>query len=143
MNQDRLTKGVGTCVLKGGGSSPYVKELKQRLSDLVVKNEEGHVEYLAGASGDALYKDEDVAVQMMFLKEGDQFPMHVHPVEKEWLIIIRGTARINVDGTERVIKARDELIIEPGQNHTGIALEDLWHIAISIPADEGYPDASN
>lgn len=145
MNQQRLNavESNRACLLDGEEQSPFMKELKQRLSDLIKEKEGSHVEYFAGAIGDALYKDKDVGVQMMFLAAGSQFPEHTHPQEKEWLIIIKGSATVWIDGVERHIKARDHIVIEPGQDHSGHANEDLWHIAISIPADDGYPDVSN
>jgi quercetin dioxygenase-like cupin family protein len=150
MNQERLNvlESTRTCSLDDGEQSPFIKELKQRLrdltlSDLVVKEEGSHVEYYAGATGDALYKDKDVAIQMIYMAKGSQFPDHTHREEKEWLIIIKGSAKIWIDGIEHEVKARDHIVIEPGQDHSGYADEDLWHLAISIPADDGYPNVAD
>jgi quercetin dioxygenase-like cupin family protein len=142
MNQNRLNalEGDGTCSTDDEEHSPYLKELKQRLSDLIKIEEGSHIEYYAGAEGDALYKDKDVGVQMLFMAAGSQFPEHTHSEEKEWLIIIKGSATVWIDGVEHHVKARDHIVIEPGQDHSGHANEDLWHIAISIPADDGYPN---
>lgn len=131
-----------TCLLEEE-SSPYLKELKERLSDLIKVESKGHIEYYAGAEGDALYKDKDVAVQMLFMAAGTQFPEHTHIQEKEWIIVINGSAKIWIDDVEYNVKARDHVVIEPDQNHSGYAVEDLWHLAISIPADDGYPNTAN
>jgi quercetin dioxygenase-like cupin family protein len=129
MNQRLDDSGAAvTCALDKEVPSPYIKKLKQRLSDLVEKEEKSHIEYLAGASGDALYNDKDVAIQMMFMEKDGQFPEHIHTTGKEWLIIIKGSATVWIDGVERVVKARDHIVIEPGQGHSGHALEDLWHL---------------
>lgn len=135
--------GQSTCSFSGDEVSPYIKELKKRLSDLIDKKDGSHIDYIEGASGDALYKDKNVAVQMMHLPAGSQFPAHIHPIEKEWIVVISGSAKVKVDGTERLVKARDYFVVEPGQDHSGYAVEDLWHIAISIPSDDGYPDVGN
>ena len=132
-----------TCSLSAGTTSPYIKELKKRLGHLIEKKEGSHVEYVEGATGDALYKDKDVAVQMMYLPAGSQFPEHVHPAEKEWIIIIKGSAEVTIEGTAHLFNAQDHFVVEPGQDHSGYAIDDLWHIAISIPADDGYPDVGN
>ena len=139
---NELEKRVGTCSLSNE-SSPFLKELKQRLSDLIKTEEGSHIEYYAGATGDALYKDKDVGVQMMFMAAGTQFPEHIHTNEKEWVIIIKGSATVWIDGVEHTIKARDHIVFEPGQEHSGHAIEDLWHIAVTIPADDGYPNVTD
>lgn len=136
---DDSEKKERTCSLSEEPSL-YMTELKQRLSDLIEAEEGGHIKYREGAIGDALYKDKDVAIQMMMLKKGDRFPEHQHPVEKEWLIIISGSAAVKMGDKEEIFGPQDHIVIMPGQSHSGQALEDLWHVAISIPADEGYPD---
>jgi len=133
----------GTALAPRRELSPYIKKLKTILSDLVEEQSEGHVEYLNGAEGEALYKDNDVAVQMLTLKTGERFPEHQHLIEKEWIILIKGSGTVWVDNQPKRLIPRDYLVIEPGQNHYGLANEDTWLLCVAIPADEGYPDVSN
>ena len=142
MNQQRLNADSAdlTCSIPEGESSPYVLKLKTILSDLIEEEKNGHIEYVAGARGDALYKDKDAGIQMLTLKKGDPFPGHVHETAKVWLIIITGSASVWVSGEETILGPRDHIAIESGQYHYWGALEDTRLIAISIPADEGYPN---
>ena len=123
--------------------SPYLKELKVILSDLVARREAGRADYLGGSEGKALYKDKDLAVQLSILEKGEIFPEHFHPIEKEWLILVKGSATMQIDGVEKKLKARDSIILEPETNHCGVVEEDSIFVCVAIPADEGYPDVGN
>jgi quercetin dioxygenase-like cupin family protein len=142
MNQ-RLNKAAATCSLDEEVVSPYIKQLKTILSDLIEEEEPGHVGYVGGSDGSALYKDEELAVQLLTLEKGEEFPEHFHPVEKEWIILIKGSGTMWIDGKKIKMQARDFVVIEPGNDHSGHADEDSWCLCVSIPADEGYPDVSN
>lgn len=137
MSQHRLNE--DECFLDDG-ASPYVEELKTILNDLVKSRSSGHIEY-EGGSGDALYKDEDVAVQLLTMKKGEFFPIHKHNV-KEWIINIRGGFDTEIGGVKTHIGERQHVVFEPGQAHGGVATEDLWCVCVTVPADEGYPDAA-
>jgi quercetin dioxygenase-like cupin family protein len=120
--------------------SPYLSELKSILQDMIVSDEGDHVEYVGGAEAAGLYKNKNVAVMLFCMKKGEKMPFHNHDA-KEWIITIKGEWETVVDGVKHHIGPRQEIVFEPGSEHGGIALEDLWCVCITIPSDEGYPNA--
>jgi quercetin dioxygenase-like cupin family protein len=134
---------VTFCSLDEETISPYVKELKVILSDLIAKKEADHIEYIGGSEGRPIYKDKDLAVQLSILEKGESFPEHYHPIEKEWLILVKGEATVWIDGEVKKLKERDSIVLEPKTNHRGIANANTTMVCVSIPADRGYPDVGD
>jgi len=128
-----------TCSLNGN-ESPYLRQLKVMLNELVSKKEDNTVEYVGSTTGKALYKDKNIAVQLAWMPKGSVFPSHQHKVH-EWLIIIDGKLEMFVNGERSEIATRQEIHLNPEDDHSIMALEDTYMIGITIPAEEGYPDA--
>jgi len=65
---------------------------------------------------------------------------HAHKNNKEYLIVIRGSLLLNIDGEYvRKLKKGDCALLMPGQIHYSKPLEnDTKLIYVCVPADEGY-----
>lgn len=92
--------------------------------------------------GWGLYKDGRIAVQRNELSAGTIFPAHTHTDKAEWIIVYNGSIRFWYGDTDTVVlQVGDSLKLEPNVPHSAEVLELCHMIAITIPADEGYPDA--
>ncbi len=117
------------------------------LSDNIKKDSDTIVEYetVEGRiTGYGLLNEENVAIQKIFSSKGSKLEYHIHKV-KEWLIVIEGKYSIVIDkgqGAESIVLHHGESVyMEPGTCHSAEALEDTWIIAITVPADGGFPNA--
>jgi quercetin dioxygenase-like cupin family protein len=102
-----------------------------------------HTEYAMEAGrcvGFGLLKNTAVAVQIAFLPNGSEFPVHMHANEQEALIVVAGQLEVRRGDRSQVLATRDLVVLAPGDLHSCHALEDSWVLGITIPASEGYPD---
>lgn len=90
------------------------------------------------AIGHGVLHDHDCAVQKYFATANSVFPEHIHD-EWEYFIVIRGEGTIVIDGKESTFKAKDCIVIEPGQTHLWRYDTPVEMIAVTIPASRGFP----
>lgn len=121
-----------------GQDSEHLKALK--LLTQVIINEFGHgITMYDGGVGRGLYHDDELAVQLVYMKAGDNFPIHAHN-STEFMIVVHGKIDITFEnGRIESLSPCDVIILEPGQSHGATILEDCLTVAVTIPADEGYP----
>ena len=81
----------------------------------------------------------DVAVHRWFNSKGSEFPEHAH-LEKEWLIIYKGTMELLRGGEKTVLKVGDSILIEPKIKHSAYFPEECKYITITIPPAEEFPN---
>jgi len=115
------------------------------LSDLVIgKAQSSWVEYKVESGtcfGFGLFKQDEVAVQRVFLSKGTIFPEHMHSCW-EYLIVYKGNLQHCIGNDAKNLGPTNYVTISPGMTHAGKAKEDTWLIAITIPAGKGYPNGS-
>ena len=125
-----------------------LRELR-RLTKLLPNTPNGHpvVSYDVGSGssvGYGLLKTDDIAVQSNVLEAGTKFPYHTHTDIREWIIVYKGEIIFTLEGGEEVLVQRGECItLDPGQSHCAYAPIECHLIGVTVPADKGYPDASD
>lgn len=88
-----------------------------------------------------LYNGDDAAVVRVFVPAGVKFPWHTHAMP-EHVVCVSGRAElVQDDGRKRQCKPRTVFTVPASEPHTFVAFEDTWLICVTIPPDEGYPDA--
>ena len=119
-----------------------LKELTAGLPNLVQSSDNGITQYktIKGtAIGFGLMNESHVAVQRFFMSKGTIFPSHTHP-ENEVIVVYIGQFEHTVDCKTIILKTGESYHIPPNICHSGIALEDTWMIAITVPGGKGYAD---
>ena len=101
-------------------------------------------EILAGTLlSKGLLKVPEIAVASSFMSKGSKTLHHVHKDSAEYIIIYKGRMRIEIDGTTSEVGPGELGIIKPNVSHTVVeVLEDCFFIAITVPADKSFPDAT-
>lgn len=94
--------------------------------------------------GFGLINTPPIAAQLSVLSAGTDFPLHEHkePVLVEWLHVYKGSIEITIDGISKVVKKYESICINRGEEHSVIALENTKILAVTMPAEKGFPDAS-
>jgi len=120
---------------------PHIRDL----AALVLhQKSHSHIEYLmenmaAGCFGYPLYNNGAIAVQLVNMKAGAVFPRHTHN-SREWLLLYGGKIQFfNGKYQGQVYNINECVEVLPKISHRVKALEDSWMLAITIPADKGYP----
>lgn len=92
--------------------------------------------------GFSLMSKPKISVQDTFSTKGSELAFHRHLV-KEWLIVYEGLAEITLrlpDGdVVKTLEAGDSIYIDTGTTHNSKFLQDTRMLAVSVPADGGYP----
>ena len=88
--------------------------------------------------GVCLFNVPRVAVQRAFMSEGARLPIHTHD-GKEVLVLYAGALTVTVGAETRKYGAGDVIEFVAHTAHVVAAQTDTWMIAVTIPADEGYP----
>jgi len=118
--------------------------LTNELEDLVsFRNDRNSTEYTTTEGHKTvafnLYNNKDkVAVMRAFLDKGQEFPEHKHS-EKEYMIIYEGSAKLCIDGEEKILETGDFAYVPPNKPHIFKTLENTWGIWITVPPSKGYP----
>lgn len=90
------------------------------------------------AVGYGLLHEIDCAIQKYFATAESVFPLHSHG-EYEYFIVIEGEGEVVIGDERRPFKARDCIVIEPGQPHLWRYSTPVKMIAITVPASKGFP----
>lgn len=96
-----------------------------------------------------IYKEAEVSVARMTGRAGASTKPHRYPSVRVWFGIIRGSVKIQVFETESgevvasevAIDARHVAALDDGCVHRVVFLEESEIIVMTMPADEGLPDA--
>jgi len=111
--------------------------------DKYMTSKEGNM-FELGAGGSrgtinfCLLNIEDVAVINASLRQGDHAPVHGHDA-KEWIIVYRGKLKITTSAGTDIFEPGDYIFINNNEEHSVLALEDSWVVAITVPTDENFP----
>ena len=87
-----------------------------------------------------LFSVPDVSVCRAVVPAGATLGEHAHEAV-EIFSVYRGESLVTIGGEVHSVKAGDSLRIPAGVPHTWNAIKDTWMIAVTIPADSGFPDA--
>ncbi len=88
-----------------------------------------------------LLKEPEVAVCRSELEAGTVFHFHQHDAA-EWLLVYVGEIEIQYpEGGGAILAPGDSIRFGAGRPHRVVARTDVKLIAVTIPADEGFPDA--
>lgn len=117
---------------------PALRELAHTLikrnTTVVYDTEEGEI-LLRG-----LMKRDEMAVSICSMPKGTEFPEHNHKVV-EWLMVSSGELEVRFEGRDSVVlRAGESLRIQPKDSHSAIALTTVEVLAVTMPAEEGFPD---
>lgn len=87
-----------------------------------------------------LMKKPELAVSICSMPQGTEFPEHNHKVV-EWLMVSSGELEISLKGREPlVLRAGETIRINPEDSHSALALTAVEVLAVTMPAEEGFPD---
>jgi quercetin dioxygenase-like cupin family protein len=127
-------------------------KLKALTNELQILTREGSkIEYrtkddIGKCSGKALYKINEVAVQLGEIAKGTYVENHVHKNEFESIQFFKGKARMaireNGKCESKIFEAPAFVWLTPGIAHDFEALEDTSVISTTIPASEEYPNVN-
>ncbi len=124
----------------------YLRALTEALPSLsrisVGVGTSGVVHYEVGDGtciGFSLWNDGNIAVQRVFLSAGTKFPAHIH-TGHEWVMVFSGNAIFQEEGSDPITLQPGSYVYDPPERaHCFTAITDCWALAVTIPADEGYP----
>lgn len=89
---------------------PVAPEIKKDYKNMVVNKPWGY-EYL-------LFENDQVAIWVLFLKQGAKTSMHCHPKKKTSLLVLEGEAKTSSLSTQFALKAFDGVVIDRGVFHS-------------------------
>lgn len=92
------------------------------------------------AISESIYSTEDIAIAKFFVPKGNTFPTHIHVNIDEWLIVLKGSLKLFVEGENVTLNRYDSIKINADKSHYAIAVEDSTIIAITAPRDDGFPE---
>lgn len=90
------------------------------------------------AVGAGLLHDCDCAVQKFFITGDSVFPNHTHQ-EFEYFIVIEGEGTVTIENKQITFKARDCIVVRPGQVHSWNHKTPAKMIIVTVPASRGFP----
>ena len=120
-----------------------LRELTQQLTfkDLVT-TKDGVIQFEAGegtAITFGLLKEDNCAVAKTFISKGSHIPFHEHDVI-EHVIVYKGEVGMEFNNKQYLIKQGESISIPKNVQHNAFTKKDSWIIAITIPADNAFPD---
>lgn len=134
---------------KGKDLLDYTKKLQETasLDELVKGRQRGMIRYQTvkgSVYGIGLFKNNEAAVQLAIMTKGTVFPEHSHkdPVRMEYIHVIKGKITVHTCEGMKEVRETESIAIKSGILHKVEALEDTEVIAITMPADEGFPDGA-
>jgi quercetin dioxygenase-like cupin family protein len=93
-----------------------------------------------------LHKEDSIAIAKGYISGGSNFPEHVHKCAVEYTFVLSGCMEFffpdkQMDTTRLI---RGNSIEIPASVIHSVKIEiDTWYIAITVPADEAFPDVRN
>ncbi len=131
--------------------SPYLEKLRTLTGELPIlddfikfQNGNGNIEYIPNGDGEikgrGLYKDKDVAIQLVSISKGTVVPEHIHK-EIEIGIVYKGKAILDYGCDKKECVTGNHVHFEPNEPHSFVMLEDTLMVFITVPAGKGYPNA--
>lgn len=85
-----------------------------------------------------LFNDGAMAIQRVESKGKGIFPRHKHEVH-EWLIVLVGSFEYETNNKKIIVSQNGYVYFAPFESHELIFTEDAILLAITVPADGGYP----
>lgn len=93
-----------------------------------------------------LHKEDSIAIAKGYISGGSNFPEHIHDCAVEYIFMLSGCMEFFFPDkqleTTKLIKG-NSIKIPANVVHSVRIDMDTWYIAITIPADEAFPDARN
>jgi len=80
----------------------------------------------------------DIAIHRWYNSAGSKFPVHIH-VEKEWVIVYKGSMELIVGDKTYILKKGDSRYILPNQPHSSSYPEECKYVTITIPPAKEFP----
>lgn len=123
-----------------------IPELKMLLEAVASTSDDGNIVTYHDTVGPGksilrgLMKRKAIAVLDCVIEKGVVFPEHKHANEAEWLMVYEGEIEFTLEGETRIIKAGEYVEIQPEQAHITVAITDARILAVTMPADEGFPN---
>jgi mannose-6-phosphate isomerase-like protein (cupin superfamily) len=112
----------------------------KRLEELILGVGPGKFEYTGGITGQALFKETDVAVQVTSCRGPVTLECHAHD-SVEVIVVFSGQFFFRIEGGDEVPVGISQIIRIPGgKTHSCRTDEAARAIGILIPAEKGYPD---
>jgi len=139
MNHDQLTENSRKLKLLGD-------EVTKELRDLVGDSYKNVNSYTTN-SGDGkiravgAWRNGKVAVAVVWLEKGSDLETHIHRDSFEYFIGIEGKIEFTTEDGTILLEPNGTIFFPPGKPHSCNILEDSYIVAVTIPPDEGYPDA--
>ena len=75
--------------------------------------------------------------KFLFVFDGQTCPYHHHGTKHETFFVVRGEAKMIIDGQERVMTAGDVLAMEPSVKHSFTGLGNALLLEVSMPSSGG------
>ena len=119
-----------------------LRKLTPMLPALVLPLPSGNLSYKMDAGEcvtRSLLNNGNVAVAHTVFSEGAIFPLHIHDIEFEIIVIISGSLRWEVGEEEFHLSPGSYGYVHPGVAHSAVADVETEIIAITVPAAGGYP----
>ena len=109
--------------------------IKLKPSEVLFKGDDGRVFKTRG-----LVKNSRFAIALAEGPENCRVERHGHE-GLEWIIVLEGRLRIIFNGSTIDVARGEACQIPAGEPHAVVTLEETEALAITIPPDEGFPDA--
>lgn len=93
-----------------------------------------------------LHKEDAIAIEKGYISGGSNFPEHVHRCAVEYIFVLSGCMEFffpdkRMDTTK--LTRGNSIEIPANVSHSVRVTKDTWYIAITVPADEAFPDVRN
>jgi quercetin dioxygenase-like cupin family protein len=116
----------------------------RNLNEVPSSSNNGMVEYQlekGSAMAFKLLKKPEIAVADSFLSEGTVFPFHRHEGSVEIMSLYKGCVTVLSESLGRKkLSPGDNIILPPSDAHALIVKQDSWIVAVTMPADENFPE---
>lgn len=114
-------------------------EEDQKINRIITKDNTGHYTWGKECDGWHLLKSDALSVIMEKMPPGTTEVLHYHEKAQQLFYILSGTADLEVEGIEYIIRANECMHVKPGLKHKikNSAKEDLHFLVISAPESHG------
>ena len=88
-----------------------------------------------------LFRCDDIGIACTFIPKDTVFEKHHHLKSYEIIIVLSGIVEFTLeDSTSVFLNKYDKITIDKNSIHSARACTDTWIIALTVPADEGFPE---